>query len=324
MYRMIVEKLDGPESLKREESPEPIPATGEVAIAVKAIGCNFFDTLITRGRYQLRPELPFAPGAEVSGIVTAVASDVRGFQVGDRVGALLDYGGYASSLTAPIDRVFPIPQNMSFDEAAAIGLVYQTSHMGLVHRAGLEKGETLLVHAAAGGVGLAAVQIGAALGATVIGTAGSDDKVELIKANGADYAINYQSEDWLAEVQRITGGRGVDVVYDPVGGETFELSTKCIRFEGRLLVIGFAGGSIPTIALNRVLLKNISVVGLHWGLYFKEDPAQIRKTQMAVFELYREGKLKPVVAHAYALSDASEALAALETRKTVGKVVLHP
>jgi NADPH2:quinone reductase len=324
MYRMIVRELGGPAALEREDTADVSPGPGEVAIAVEAIGCNFFDTLITLGKYQVKPDLPFAPGAEVAGTLSELGDGVKGFSVGDRVTALLAYGGFASRVIAPPERVFPMPEGMSFEDAAALGLVYQTSYVALVPRAQLQAGETLLVHAAAGGVGLAAVQIGVALGARVIGTAGSEDKLELVKQSGADAVINYREEDFVERVLELTDGRGADVIYDPVGGDTFDGSMKCIAFNGRLLVIGFASGTIPSAKMNRVLLKNISLVGLHWGLYFDKDPAVIRDAQRAIFDLHARGKISPVISATYPLSDAAAALDALGTRQTTGKVVLVP
>ena len=321
---MIVRELDGPAALEREEIAEQAPRPGEVAIDVEAIGCNFFDILITQGNYQVKPDLPFSPGAEVAGVVTATGDGVERVAVGDRASALLAYGGYASRVVAPESRVFPIPRSMSFESAAALGLVYQTSYVALVPRARVQSGETLLVHAAAGGVGLAAVQIGAALGARVIGTAGSPEKLDLVREHGADAVINYREEDFVEKVDRLTNGRGADVIYDPVGGDTFDRSLKCIAFGGRLLVIGFASGRIPSVEMNRVLLKNISLVGLHWGRYFDEDPKVIEEAQRAISELYDAGKISPVISKTYPLSQAAVALAALGSRKTTGKVVLLP
>lgn len=321
---MVVRSLDGPGALEVEESDRPSIGPGEVGIEARAIGCNFFDILITQGKYQVKPELPFAPGAEVAGVVYEVGEGVDGFSSGDRVSALLVHGAYASEVVAPVDRVFPIPDAVSFEDAAATGLVYQTSHVALVRRADLQPGETLLVHAAAGGVGLAAVQIGAALGARVIGTAGTEDKLDLIREHGAEIAINYREEDWVARVKELTEGRGADVVYDPVGGDTFDLSTKCIAFEGRILIVGFASGRIPTAAMNRVMVKNFSLVGIHWGLYFDKDPRVLYESQRALSELQAASKIKPVVTQTFALKDAATALAALADRRTTGKVILIP
>ncbi len=321
---MIVRELGGPGSLEVETLEKIAVGPGEVGIDVKAVGCNFFDILITQGKYQVRPDLPFAPGAEVAGVVTDVGEGVEQFSRDDRVSALLTYGGYASAVSAPADRVFQMPPEISFEDAAASGLVYQTSHVALVHRANLRAGETLLVHAAAGGVGLAAVQIGSALGARVIGTAGTKNKLELAAQNGADFVFNYREEDWVARVNELTEGRGADVIYDPVGGDTFDASTKCIAFEGRILIVGFASGRIPTVAMNRVLLKNFSLVGIHWGLYFDKDPAVLHESQRALCRMFAEGKIRPVVSQTFPLKEAQVALAALGSRKTSGKIVLIP
>jgi len=324
MYRMVVHQLGGPGSLRREELEAVSADPGQVVIDVSATGCNFFDILITQGKYQVRPELPFSPGAEVAGTVREVGEGVERFAVGDRVSALLAYGGFASTVVAPQERVFSMPSQMTFEEAAALGVVYQTSYVGLVHRANLRQGETLLVHAAAGGVGLAAVQIGAALGARVVGTAGTPDKLDLVKQNGADVALNYRDEDWVERVKELTDGRGADVIYDPVGGDTFDLSTKCVAFEGRILIIGFASGHIPSAKMNRVLVKNFSLVGLHWGLYFEKNPQVLQDAQEAISRLYAAHKIAPVVSATYPLVDAEVALAALGARKTTGKIVLIP
>jgi NADPH2:quinone reductase len=321
---MVVHQLGGPGSLRREELEAVSADPGQVVIDVSATGCNFFDILITQGKYQVRPELPFSPGAEVAGTVREVGEGVERFAVGDRVSALLAYGGFASTVVAPQERVFSMPSQMTFEEAAALGVVYQTSYVGLVHRANLRQGETLLVHAAAGGVGLAAVQIGAALGARVVGTAGTPDKLDLVKQNGADVALNYRDEDWVERVKELTDGRGADVIYDPVGGDTFDLSTKCVAFEGRILIIGFASGHIPSAKMNRVLVKNFSLVGLHWGLYFEKNPQVLQDAQEAISRLYAARKIAPVVSATYPLVDAEVALAALGARKTTGKIVLIP
>jgi NADPH:quinone reductase len=324
MYRMVVRELKGPKALMREEGSAPTPAAREVRIGVRAAGCNFFDILITQGAYQVRPELPFAPGAEVAGVVEAVGEGVRALAVGQRVSALLDHGGYASAVVAPETRVFPMPDQMPFEEAAAMGLVYQTSHLGLMHRASLRRGETLLVHAAAGGVGLAAVQIGVAAGARVIGTAGSEDKLDLIRQQGAAEAINYRKEDWVQRVKELTEGRGADVIYDPVGGDIFDQSLKCVAFEGRVLIVGFASGRIPDAPMNRVLIKNFSLVGLHWGLYLRLNPSLLQQTQEAIYRLYQQEQIRPFVSATYPLTEAPAALEAIGSRQTSGKVVLIP
>jgi NADPH2:quinone reductase len=321
---MVVKELGEPSNLTLVEGPDPEPRPGEVILAVRSIGCNFFDILIVQGRYQIQPELPFSPGAEVAGEVQAVGPGVTRVKPGDRVMGLLAYGGYTDRIAIEEKRVFRIPESMSFDEAAALGVVYQTSYFALVDRADLRPRQTLLVHAAAGGVGLAAVQIGRALGAHVIGTASSADKLALVCEHGAHEALDYRDEQWVARVNEITGGRGANVIYDPVGGDVFDRSLRCIAFGGRLLVIGFASGRIPEVKMNRILLKNIALVGLHWGEYFTHDPQRVAAVMDALFTLYQRGAVRPLVSATRPLREAAEALADLARRKTVGKLVLHP
>jgi NADPH2:quinone reductase len=256
--------------------------------------------------------------------VCAVGDGVTRLRVGQRVLALLGWGGYAEAVPAPDPQVFPIPDAMSFEEAAAFGIIYQTSYCALVHRAGLRAGEWLLVHAAAGGVGLAAVQLGKALGARVIATAGSDAKLDVARQSGADVLLNYQTEDWVERVKAVTGGSGADVVFDPVGGDVFDGSSRCLAFEGRLLVIGFAGSRIPTIAANRILLKNVAVVGVYWGLYQTRGSPRVAEWMDALFRLYEAKQIRPVIYRAYPLPEAAQALAALGGRESYGKVVLVP
>lgn len=324
MRAMIVEDWCEPNDMRLVELPDPQPGRGQVAIDVKAVGCNFFDILIAQGKYQVRPPRPFSPGGEVAGVIRAIGADVSGLQVGDRVFAMLGWGGYASVALAPAATVVRMPDAMSFEHGAAFGVVYQTSYFGLVYRAALQAGETLLVHAAAGGVGLAAVQIGVALGARVLATASTTAKLEIARQHGAEVLFDYSTPDWVEGVKAATGGRGADVIYDPVGGEIFDLSTKCIAFGGRLLVVGFASGVIPTVQINRVLLKNIAIVGLHWGAYRQHDPAKIPQAMQALFELYGHGAVTPVVSSTYPLQDAAAALEEIASRRSIGKVVLLP
>jgi NADPH2:quinone reductase len=324
MRAMMATQWGEPTDLKLMEVPDPAPGPRQVAIDVRASACNFFDILMVQGKYQVRPPLPFAPGGEVAGVVRAVGPGVEHIQPGDRVFAMLGWGGYATSAVAPADAVFRMPESMSFEHGAAFGVVYQTSYFGLVYRAQLQPGETLLVHAAAGGVGLAAVQIGRALGARVLATAGSAAKLEMARMHGAHEAYDYSTPDWVERVKAATAGRGADVIYDPVGGEVFDLSTKCIAFGGRLLVIGFASGRIPSIQVNRILLKNIAVVGLHWGAYRQHDPSRIPQAMDALFALYRQGTLRPVVSSTWPLPQAAAALAEIASRRSVGKVLLLP
>ena len=324
MKAMIARMWGEPATLEYAETVPPVPTAREVLIEVRAIGCNFLDILLVQGKYQKRPPLPFSPGAEAAGIVRAVGADVTEVGVGERVFALTGWGAYAEQVAVDQQHVYALSESMSYEQGAAFGLAYQTAWCGLVHRAALRRGETLLVHAAAGGVGLAAVQLGRALGARVLATAGSPEKLEIARAAGADVVLNYRTEDWVERVQQETGGRGADVIYDPVGGDVFDASTKCIAFEGRLLPIGFTGGRIAEVATNRVLLKNISIVGVHWGLYNERDPALVRRWMVALLKLADAGKLAPVVWKTFPLRDAVAALAAIGARESYGKVLLVP
>jgi NADPH2:quinone reductase len=310
--------------LRLEEVADHAPGPGHVAIAVRAIGCNFPDILICQGKYQVKPPMPFSPGLELAGEVEAVGEGVHHLRAGQRVLALLHHGAYASRVVVPAGDAYAIPDAMGFAEAAAFGVVYQTGISALAHRSSLRKGETLLVHAAAGGVGLAAVQLGKALGARVIATAGGARKLEVARQAGADVVIDYKAEDWVARVKAETDGRGADVVFDPVGGDVFDGSTRCIAWEGRILVIGFAGGRIADVATNRILLKNIDVVGVHWGQYRDRQPALVDAWMTRLLAMVESGKLRPLVSQRFPLERAADALAALGARDTVGKVVLEP
>ena len=312
--------------MRFEEFAEGEPADGMIRISLRASAINYFDSLMISGQYQTKPDLPFVPGSEISGVVINAPAG-SGFQPGDRVMALVDNvgltrGGYAEVADAAPGSVAPMPAKMGFDEAAAFTIIFQTGWFGLHRRANLKAGETLLVHAAAGGVGSAAIQLGKAAGAIVIATAGSDEKVEVCRELGADHAINYKTQDFVEEVKKITGGRGADVVYDPVGGDVYDRSTKCIAFEGRIVIVGFTSGRIPQAATNHVLVKNYSVVGLHWGLYSKRAPELIPLATKALFELYEAGKIKPYVSTRLPLSEAPRALTSVAEGKSTGKVIL--
>jgi NADPH2:quinone reductase len=324
MKAMLARSWGEPSTLDYADVPVAEPGENQVRIAVRAIGCNFPDILIVQGKYQKRPPLPFSPGCEVAGVVTDVGPGVAGLTPGDRVFALMSWGAYAESVVVPASHVYTLPPALTFEEGAAFGLVYQTSYCALVHRASLRRGETLLVHAAAGGVGLAAVQIGKALGARVVATVGSPEKLAVARAAGADVLIDYRAADWVERVKAETAGAGADVIYDPVGGDTFDGSTRCISFEGRLLVVGFAGGRIAAVATNRILLKNISIVGVHWGLYNERDPARVRGWMTELTSMVQAGSLRPVVFKTYPLREAAQALAAIASRESYGKVVLVP
>ena len=324
MKVMLARAWGDPSTLEYADAPTPRPNAGEVVIEVRAIGCNFPDILIIQGKYQHRPELPFSPGCEVAGIVRGIGAGVTEVGLGERVFATMAWGGYAEVVAVDQRHVYALPDFMTFEEGAVFGLAYQTAWCGLVHRAGLRRGETLLVHAAAGGTGLAAVQLGRALGARVIATAGSAAKLEVARANGADVCIDYRTEAWVERVSRETHGEGAHVIFDPVGGDVFDGSTRCLAFEGRLLVVGFAGGRIGEVAANRVLLKNISVVGVHWGLYRQREPTMVRRWMVELLNLAEAGQLKPIVWKTFPLRRAPQALAAIAARESHGKVVVIP
>lgn len=324
MRAVVVDRWMEPQDLAVREIPEPAVGPGTLKVEVEAAGCNFFDTLMVRGQYQVKPAFPFIPGGELSGAVVEVGAAVAGFAVGDRVLAPVPTGAYAERAVVPAASAWRVPPAMSFEEGATFPIVYPTSYAALVFRARMQPGETLLVHAAAGGVGLAAVQIGKALGARVIATAGGADKLEIVRQAGADALIDYQTDDFVERVRALTDGRGADVIYDSVGGDVFDRSLKCIAWNGRLLVIGFAGGRIPEVKANRILLKNISVVGVHWGAYARNEPERVAETFTALFQMYAEGQVKPVIFARYPLERTGEALVALGSRRTYGKVVVLP
>jgi len=324
MRAVVVDRWLEPKELVVRELPEPVPRANQVVIDVEAAGCNFFDILLVQGKYQMKPAFPFTPGAEVAGVVRELGPGVVGVAIGDRVFAGLALGAFAERVAVPVAALHPMPAGMSFPEAAAFPVVYPTSYAALVLRANLRAGETLLVHAAAGGVGVAAVQIGKALGARVIATAGGADKLAVARRAGADLAIDYSSGDWVEAVRQATGGRGADVIYDPVGGEIFEGSMKCIAWNGRLLVIGFAGGTIPEVKTNRILLKNIAIVGLHWGAYATNEPERVPEVFAGLAKLYETGHVRPLIFGTYSLDDVPKALEALGSRGSYGKVIIAP
>ncbi|HJZ69258.1 MAG TPA: NADPH:quinone oxidoreductase family protein [Blastocatellia bacterium] len=314
----------GPRDLVIEEVPRPEPNAGQILIRVNAAGLNFPDLLIIAGKYQLKPPLPFSPGFEIAGTVETVGADGSKFFEGQSVIAQVAMGGFAEYAIAEEGHTHPKPFSMSDEEGAAFPLVYQTAYFGLAYRGALKKEETVLIHSAAGGVGLAAVQIARALGAgKIIGTVGSDDKLALVREHGADVVLNYQSEDFVEAVKRETGGRGADVIYDPVGGEIGERSTKCVAFEGRLVLIGFTSGKFSSFVSNHILIKNYSVVGLHWGSYRHNNPAKIEQGWNELMQLYESGTLKPVIGGRYHMEQVADAMEFLASRRAVGKIVLH-
>lgn len=301
----------------------PQKQENEVLIQVKATALNFFDILLCQGKYQEKPPLPFTFGSEVSGVVIKADNGSR-FQEGQRVLALpkLPNGGLAEYISVPENLVYPIPESMSWNDAAALFITYHTSYYALFNRANLKKGEVLLVHAGAGGVGSASIQLGKAAGAFVIATAGGPDKTQICQELGADVVIDYLEEDFVEIVKRETGGKGADVIYDPVGGHVFDRSRKCIAFDGRLLVIGFAGGEIPSIPANHILIKNYSVVGVHWGLFNRLNPEKVVQEHNELMDLYVEGKIKPLIYQEFDFEEVPKALELLATRKTWGKLII--
>lgn len=307
-----------PEQMTLADIPIPEPSAGQIRIANRAAALNFFDILQVQGKYQVKPAFPFTPGAELSGVVDALGAGVSGLAIGDRVSAMPMIGAFAEYSVVPAASVFRMPREMDFPEAAAMPIVYHTSYFALRQRAALQKDEWLLVHAGASGVGMAAIQIGKALGARIIATAGSEAKLDFCRSQGAALALDYSDSGWVDRVKEITGGRGADVIYDPVGGDIFDLSTKCIAPEGRLLVVGFAGGRIPAIQANRILLKDISIVGVHWGPYAREHPEYSGQAQQALEAM----RVKPVIGKRYRLEEAPAALRDLAERKVIGKAVL--
>ncbi|MBU6282674.1 NADPH:quinone oxidoreductase family protein [bacterium] len=325
MRAVVVDRWMEPSELRASELPSPPVGPGQVRVLVHAAGCNFFDILMVQGRYQVRPPFPFVPGAELAGEVTEVGPGVTSLSVGDRVLASAGMGAFATEAVVPAAACHRMPGSMTFEEGAALPIVYPTSYAALAFRGALAPGEWLLVHAAAGGVGLAAVQIGKALGARVIATAGGEEKLGIARRAGAEFAFDYGSDGWVEKVKEATGGHGADVIYDPVGGDVTDQSLRCIAWNGRHLVIGFASGRIPEVKLNRVLLKNVSIVGLHWGAHAIHEPARIPETFARLFELHSAGRIAPeIFPRRYALDELPEALAALGSRRTWGKVIVAP
>ncbi|MFE3258279.1 NADPH:quinone oxidoreductase family protein [Nocardia sp. NPDC059229] len=322
-----VHELGEPAQVMRLDTVErPEPGPRQVVVRVTGAAANFPDVLMCRGLYQVKPPLPFTPGVELCGEVVATGAEVTGIAVGDHVlgGSSLPYGGFAEYAVLEAAQTFTAPTALDDAEAASLFIGYQTGWFGLHRRAALQAGETLLVHAAAGGVGSAAVQLGKAAGARVIGVVGGPEKAEYARALGADIVIDRRSEDFVEVVKRVTDNRGADVVYDPVGGDTYTRSTKCIAFEGRILVVGFAGGDIQSAALNHALVKNYSIVGLHWGLYNAYDPAAVADCHRELTRLATAGAIRPLVSERLDLADIADGVQRLADGKTVGRVVCTP
>ena len=322
MRAVLCKELGMPESLVLEEVSSLNPGAGQVLISVQACGVNFPDTLIIQGKYQYKPDLPFSPGGEISGVVKQVGSDVDSLQIGDRVIAFSTWGGFAEELVVDQNRTVIISDKMDYERASAFVLTYGTSYHALKDRAHLREGETLLVLGASGGVGLSAIQLGKAMGAKVIAAASNAEKLSVCQENGADHLINYAQDDLRQSVKEITEGRGVDVIYDPVGGSFSEKALRDMRWGGRFLVVGFAAGEIPKVPLNIPLLKGCSVLGVFWGEFTKREPEANKQNNKELMNLFDQGKISPHLHRVYPLEKAGEALNELLQKRVIGKVVL--
>ena len=322
MKALLCNSLGLPDALVYDDMPDPVPGPGQVLIEMKAAGVNFPDALVIQGKYQFKPPLPFAPGSELAGVVLALGEGVRNVKVGDRVIASCRYGAFAEKVIAQSAQLIPLPKGISFEVGASFTLAYGTSYHAIKGRAGLKAGETMLVLGAAGGVGLAAIQIGKALGARVIAAASTAEKLAICRDNGADETINYSTEDLRERVKELTGGKGPDVIYDPVGGVYAEPAFRSIAWGGRYLVIGFAGGEIPSLPLNLPLLKGASIVGVFWGEFVTRELPNFIKDLTEMLGLIAQGKLRPYISARYALPQGAQALNDLLNRKVTGKVVI--
>jgi len=321
MRALVCETLGPVTSHRVQEIPDPVPGKRQVAIRVHACGVNFADTLIVQGKYQERPELPFVPGSEVAGEVIALGEGVKGIALGQRVMALTSVGGFAEIALASADTLIPLPDGIDFADAAAFTVAYGTSHVALETRAQLKAGETLIINGASGGVGLTALEIGKMMGATVIGLASTEEKRALVAERGADHVFDVADPELRDKVKALGGA---DVGYDVVGGEAFNTMLRCMKFEGRLLTVGFASGEIPQVPANLLLVKNISVVGVYWGSYARNNPSVLMKSLVQLTQWLKEGQLRPHVSAVYSLDEATKGLEALASRQSVGKVVIKP
>jgi NADPH2:quinone reductase len=313
-----------PDTLVVEDLPDVSPGAGQLAIDVQAAGVNFPDVLIIQNKYQFKPELPFTPGSELAGIVRAVGEGVSQFKPGDRVIAFTGQGAFAQQIAVAAQAVMPMPPGMDFDTAAAITLTYGTSHHAVVDRAQLKAGETMLVLGAAGGVGLAAIDIGKAIGARVIAAASSDEKLAVCKDHGADVLINYSRDDLREAIKAATDGKGPDVIYDPVGGVYAEPAFRSIGWRGRYLVVGFANGDIPKLPLNLPLLKGASLVGVFWGEFARREPKANLAAMRELMGWLAEGRIRPHISGRYGLAQTPQALNDMAARKVTGKIVIQP
>ena len=322
MHAWLCENPTGVDALVWKELPTPVPGAGEVLIEIKAASLNFPDLLIVQNKYQMKPPLPFVPGSEYAGVVQAVGSSVTDLQIGQHVACLSGTGGFASHTIAPAALCMPLPDGFGFVDAAAFIMIYATSHHALVDRARLLPGETVLVLGAAGGVGTSAIQIAKALGARVIAAASTDEKCALCTTIGADATINYTRQDLREAIKLLTGGRGPDVIYDPVGGDLAEPAFRSIAWRGRYLVVGFAGGAIPSLPLNLTLLKGASIVGVFWGGFAKNEPKANASAMAELAQWYGQGKIKPVIDQTLPMAELKAAYARMGSRSVMGKLVM--
>lgn len=324
MRAILCESWGAPESLRLAEIDPPQPRSGQIAIRVAACGVNFADTLLIAGGYQHRPDFPFVPGMEMAGEVIGVGPGVSDWQVGDRVMAMQYTGGFAEIAVLPASAAVSVPASMPFETAAAFPATYSTPHIALTRRANLQPGETLLVLGAAGGIGLAAVEIGKALGATVIAGASTDEKLALAQGRGADHLINYRRDNLRGRVRAVTHGALADVIFDPVGGDLLKQAMRCLAWEGRLLTAGFASGTIPEVSVNRLLIQNTALVGVEWGTYMKRRPDLVRQSFETLLGWWSDAKIAPHVSATYPLDRTPEALRLLLNRQSRGRVVVQP
>lgn len=323
MKAIICKEYGPPSKLVLEDVPSPQPGKKEVLVQIKACSVNFPDTLIIQGLYQFKPPMPFTPGSDISGVVKAVGEGVKHVKPGDEVFGLVPHGGFAEEVLVPANSCFPKPPMMSHEVAASFMMAYGTSYHALKDRAKLKEGETLLVLGASGGVGLAAVELGKQMGAKVIAAASTDEKLELCKAHGADETINYSTEDLKKRTKELTGGKGADVIYDPVGGAYSEAALRATAWEGRFLVVGFPAG-IAKIPLNLPLLKGCQIVGVFWGSFAMREPQRNMKNTLEIIEMYVKKQLNPHIHGVYALEDTSKALQEVIDRKVKGKIIIQP
>ena len=324
MKAVLCKRFGAPEHLELAEVPPPLAAPGEAIVKVEAVSLNFLDTLIVAGKYQTRPDLPFSPGAEFAGTVESLGAGVEGFAPGDRVAGFIGYGAARERIAAPAARLVKLPDGLDFDRAAGLTVTYGTAFHALRDRARLKAGETLAVLGAAGGAGLAAIELGKRMGARVIACASSDDKLAFCRAHGADDGVNYARDDLKEALRRLTGGRGPDVIYDPVGGPYAEAALRSIAWQGQFLVVGFAAGDIPKLPLNLVLLRGCDVLGVYWGAWVAREPDAHRTAIAELMEWCAEGKLSAHIHAVYPLAETARALNDIAARKVMGEAILRP